>query len=101
MIEYSIETSALTIALSIDHEKFKLLPYEMLLHVTFASEYHLTKVNSGILMRKEVSYLDLLEMELKAYYLFESRYKIVKRYFWKTFQKVEEVVNQFNLFLEN
>ncbi|EFC37282.1 hypothetical protein NAEGRDRAFT_81991 [Naegleria gruberi] len=96
IIELSIEASAFYIAQSLDHPRFSLLPFEVLLHVSYAAEYHLQKVDSGIITNNGINYLDLLRKELHAYNSLKSKYRIVAFHFSQVFEKIESLLNQHN-----
>ncbi|KAG2379268.1 hypothetical protein C9374_007407 [Naegleria lovaniensis] len=94
MIEYTIESSAQSIVNAIRNPKFNMLPFDMLLHISFAAEYHFQKVIKAEVKRNITNDLEMLKTELKAYHLLQSRYKIAKFYFYGgVFKKIEDHLN--------
>ena len=96
MMDYVLERSATTIVNSINNPKFESMPFEILLHISFAAEYHLKKVREGIFMgsMNNCDYIEMLRTELRAYQTLQSRYKIAKTYFYGgIFKKLDDYFN--------
>ncbi|KAL9655377.1 hypothetical protein ABK040_011218 [Willaertia magna] len=97
MIEYILESNSKRIVKAIGHARFIVAPMEVLIHVSQAAKYHLSKVKQGIFVNNSTNYIDMLKIELGAYHSMQSRYKIVKYYFYdEIFRPIEEFLQAFS-----